>query len=237
MEGIRIKLYQNLVNYMQPASFQLKETYPLPPYSTVSGMIHRLCGFRDYHQMGISVQGSYYSKVNDLNTRYEFAGASYEPKRHTFRMHSSVDNRDYGLIRGVTTTELLTDVHLIVHLIPSEEDLEMVYQALLHPDEYPSLGRREDIVRIDEVKQVSIQKIELEQDYVLKNDAYIPVSGDVTNQTVYQINRYYDKVKIKKNVYQRRWKTVAVEHTSAGKTYYEGEEILMDHDLIPVFVA
>lgn len=242
MKAIRIKLYQNLVNYMQPASFQLKETYPLPPYSTVSGMVHRVCGFKEYHPMKISIQGNYYSKVNDLNTRYEFAGATYEPQRHTFRMHSSEDNRDYGLIRGVTTTELLTDVHLIIHIIPQKEDFEQLFNALLKPDEYLSLGRREDIVRIDEVKRVNVDKVEIEEDeeFVLKHAAYIPVNeGELEDkeQTLYDINRYYEKVKIKKDVYQRRWKKVTVIHATVGKTFYEGDKLYLDDDQVPVFYA
>lgn len=237
MEGIRIKLYQNLVNYMQPASFQLRETYPLPPYSTISGMVHRICEFTEYHNMGISVQGNYYSKVNDLNTRYEFAGASYEAPRHTYRLHSTADNRDYGITRGITTTELLTDVYLTIHLIPSDEDFDTILQAFLKPGEYLSLGRREDIVRIDQVKRVTIQKKELEDSFFLKNDAYIPFEGESKNKTLYQINRRYERAKIRKNVYQRRWETVTVEHASAGKEFYEGNELLVDQDLIPVFIA
>ncbi|HEX2926701.1 MAG TPA: CRISPR-associated protein Cas5, partial [Ruminiclostridium sp.] len=72
MKGIRLKLSQDMVNYKKPASFQLKETYPLPPYSTVIGMIHNVCGYREYHPMQVSIQGKYFSKVNDLFTRYEF---------------------------------------------------------------------------------------------------------------------------------------------------------------------
>ena len=69
--GIRVELYQNLCNYKRPTSFQLKETYPLPPYSTVIGMIHKICGYKTYNPMKISIQGTYESKVNDLWTRYE----------------------------------------------------------------------------------------------------------------------------------------------------------------------
>lgn len=72
MKAIRVRLWQDLVNFKKPTSFQLKETYPLPPYSTVIGMVHTLCGFTSYHEMKISIQGKYFSKVNDLATRYEF---------------------------------------------------------------------------------------------------------------------------------------------------------------------
>ena len=78
MKAIRVKLWQDMVNYKKPTSFQLKETYPLPPYSTIIGMIHSLCGYDEYKEMKISVQGKYFSKVNDLYTRYEFSPNKYE---------------------------------------------------------------------------------------------------------------------------------------------------------------
>ena len=71
MRAVRLKLEQELVNYKVPTSFQLKETYPLPPYSTVSGMVHVMCGFEEYKAMKISVQENIYQKlmiyIQDMN--------------------------------------------------------------------------------------------------------------------------------------------------------------------------
>lgn len=235
MDSIRLKIYQNLVNYKVPTSFQLKETYPLPPYSTVSGMIHHVCNFTDYHPIKISIQGDYYSKLNDLNTRYEFAASTYESGRHTYKLHSSEENRDYGMIRGVTTTELLTDVNLIIHIFPeNNEDLDIIYQAFKRPSEYLSLGRREDIVRIDEVKFVEVEEKVLEQDFILNVSAYIPMrnSEDYEGEdvTVYHLNRHYEKVQIKKGVEQRRWTQVPVFHAAKGKVIFANSTVLMDSD-------
>lgn len=57
-KAIRVECFQNLVNYRKPSSFIIKESYPLPPYSTVLGMIHTACGYPkgDFHPMKISVQ-------------------------------------------------------------------------------------------------------------------------------------------------------------------------------------
>ncbi|EUJ32650.1 CRISPR-associated protein Cas5 [Listeria cornellensis] len=116
MKAIRIKLWQDLVNYKKPTSFQLKETYPLPPYSTVIGMVHTMCGFTSYHPMEISIQGKYFSKVNDLYTRYEFKnGMRYDEKRHQLKVG------DYGVGRGIATAELLVDVELLLHVIPEDQ--------------------------------------------------------------------------------------------------------------------
>ncbi|BCJ95332.1 type I-B CRISPR-associated protein Cas5 [Anaerocolumna cellulosilytica] len=159
MKGIRLKLRQDMVNYKKPASFQLKETYPLPPYSTVIGMIHNMCRFKEYKPMRVSIQGKYFSKVNDLYTRYEFKnGMSYDSTRHQLKVN------DFGVSRGVATIELLVDVELLLHIIPEEDSLlEEIYDSLKTPFEYLSLGRREDIAVIEEIRIVEIESINLEK--------------------------------------------------------------------------
>ena len=151
-----------MVNYRVPTSFQLKESYPLPPYSTVIGMVHSLCNFKEYKPMKISVCGNYFSKVNDLYTRHEF-------------------NNSDDVIKGPAMVELLVDVKLTIHIIPedqSEEFLNMIFEAFKYPREYPSLGRREDIVLIKDVKIVDVEKKKLERDLSNGEEdfAYIPVN-------------------------------------------------------------
>ena len=176
MKAIKLKLYQNMVNYKVPTSFQLKESYPLPPYSTVIGMVHSLCDFKEYKPMKISISGNYFSKVNDLYTRYEFKnGNPFEMGRHQLNVNG------YGINRGVATAELLVDVNLTIHIITedqSEEFLNTIFEAFKYPREYPSLGRREDIVLIKDVKIVDVEKKKLEKDLSNGEDnfAYIPVN-------------------------------------------------------------
>lgn len=172
-KAIRLKLYQNMVNYKKPTSFQLKETYPLPPYSTVIGMVHFLCDYKEYKDMDVSIQGKYHSKVNDLYTRYEFKnGMTYDKARHQLKVG------DFGVSRGVSTVELLTDVELLIHIIPKDQSLvDEIENAFLFPREYPSLGRREDLVKIEEVKIVDIFEEELRKSLKGIEDysAYIPI--------------------------------------------------------------
>ncbi|MBS4537079.1 type I-B CRISPR-associated protein Cas5 [Clostridium sp. D2Q-11] len=250
MKAIRLKLYQNMVNYKKPTSFQLKETYPLPPYSTIIGMIHNLCGFEKYKEMDISVQGKYFSKVNDLYTRYEFKnGMKYDKTRH------QIKSGDYGVGRGISTAELLVDVDLMIHIIPKEEKLiDYIYRSFKSPREYPSLGRREDLAVINEVKLVELKEEELEEDIILpeNNSAYIPISlyeneainiggtGKVnSNGTKYKINKNYELVNhgSKKNpkVF-RKWNKIEVIYSSRISAL-EDESILVDEDDNIVFLA
>ena len=102
--------------------------------------------------MQISVQGKYHSKVNDLATRYEFKnGMTYDSTRHQLKVG------DYGISIGVSNVELLSEVELLIHIVPEDQSLvEEIYNAFKTPREYISLGRREDLVVIDEVKVVEI---------------------------------------------------------------------------------
>ncbi|WP_239255463.1 type I-B CRISPR-associated protein Cas5b [Listeria ilorinensis] len=173
MKAIKIKLWQDFVNYKKMPSFQLKETYPLPPYSTVIGMVHALCGFTEYQPMKISIQGKNFSKVNDLYTRYEFSnGMAYEEGRHQLKVGN------YGVGRGIATTELLIDVELLLHIIPEDQTLvPIIAEAFRNPSEYPSLGRREDIATIKSIDEVQMQEKELEEDFLVEKGygAYLPV--------------------------------------------------------------
>lgn len=172
MKGIRLKITQDLVNYKKPDSFQLKETYPLPPYSTVLGMIHNMCGYSEYHPMQISIQGKYFSKVNDVFTRYEFkSGMPFDEKRHQLRVG------DFGISRGIGHIELLAGVELLIHIVPEEGALNKIFESFVKPIEYPSLGRREDLAVIDEVKTVEIieEAVAVNRRLTEGYSAYIPV--------------------------------------------------------------
>lgn len=59
MEAVRIRLKQSTANYRREETIDNKMTYPLPPFSTVIGAIHNICGYKEYHEMDVSIQGKY----------------------------------------------------------------------------------------------------------------------------------------------------------------------------------
>lgn len=220
--AIKLEIYQNLVNYKKPTSFQLKETYPLPPPSTVIGMVHFACDYKSYEPMKVGIQGNYHSKVNDLYTRYEFAGASYEDKRHNVKIDSKVYNKSYGMMRGVSTSELLVDCNLILYIQPEDDNkIEEIFEAFKSPKEYISLGRREDIIQINSVEIVNLEETDLEDEFTLEMDSYIPIElkEDIkSNSTLYTLNRDYTLKTIKKGTEIRSWNKIRVIHAVEGST-------------------
>lgn len=174
MRAIRIQCFQNLVNYRKPTSFLIKETYPLPPYSTVIGMVHAACGFEQYHPMQVSIQGTNRGTISDLYTRYSFtAGTRYEEGRHQLCVH---DQEDYGIFKGIGYTELVCENHMLLHLVPAEEDFEMVLSGLRHPARYLSLGRYEDLL---DVESIDVVRLEKRRSATTKMDIYIPIPEKV----------------------------------------------------------
>lgn len=241
-KAVRLCLYQNLVNYKKPTSFQLKESYPLPPPSTVIGMVHFACGYSEYEPMDVSIQGNFNSRVYDLYTRYEFAGSSYDRERHQLKFESK-DNKTYGATRGISTAELLVDVNLIVHICPTNQDkIDEIYNAFKYPTEYLSLGRREDIVQINEVKIVELNEEYIETESLDENtNYYIPIDSVIsnevdTNATIYTLNKVYKKEKLRKDVEFRRWEKIKVAYCAGGKNTIDFADVYRDSDNKMVFL-
>ena len=47
MKALRIKAYQETACYKRPFANKVTETYPLPPYSTVKGMLHAVMAAKE----------------------------------------------------------------------------------------------------------------------------------------------------------------------------------------------
>ena len=232
MKAIKIKLFQETASYRMFPSFQVKATYPLPPYSTVIGMVHSLCGFDEYKEMKISVQGKNFSRVEDLYKIYEFGNQKLDPKRHQLEVDG------LGITVGVATIEILTDIELLIHIIPEDQSLlAEIKQAFENPAEYPSLGRREDLATIMEVKEVKVKKGKLEdmeqnEDYA----AYVPIKYLNEGFHGYRINlpKYYELIKITSKKTFRKWHKEDVLYSSNVERLND-KEILLDDDKNPVF--
>lgn len=203
--AIRIECFQNLVNYRKPSSFIIKESYPLPPYSTVLGMIHKACGYQsgEFHSMKISIQGENTGSVSELYTRYSFSlDTKFEKLRHNVCIEE--ENKAYGAVKGIAHVELICNNSMVIHVVPAEEDFDTVYNALENPPVYLALGRHEDIL---DISKVEIVNLHIEDRVSVRNDIYIPVDSDIDigerRSTVFNLNKEYEITK--QGV--RRWKT------------------------------
>lgn len=80
MKALRIILTQNKAHYKKEEVDQNKLTYPLPPFSTVIGAIHNACGFKDYQEMNLSIQGEYQSLSKQAYTDHCFLDSTQDDR-------------------------------------------------------------------------------------------------------------------------------------------------------------
>lgn len=235
MKAIKIVARQTLASYRKASSMQIKETYPLPPYSTVIGMVHTACDFKEYVDMEVSVQGEYYSKVNEMYTRYEFKPGFYEEGRHQIKIENG--DQSTGITVGPSYIELLTNVKLVIHIRPKDSEyIEKIYQGMRNPVQYLSLGRREDLITIEDVKIVEVE--EIKEDVEAKYDAYIPkqyLEEKTVCGTVYKLNKKYS-VNPKTNL--RLWEEqIYAKHVSKSSIISEESGVGIDNEKDLVYFA
>jgi CRISPR-associated protein Cas5t len=254
MKAVKITAWQPIASYRKPSSLRMKETFPLPPYATVIGMVHAACGFKNYLPMKVSVQGNYGSIINDLYTKYEFVSCSpkevdranliFKEKEGRIRLHAvdkqllpGEDGDDWiktCMNRGIGNVELLTEVHLLLHIAPDDQDLiGEIERGLTYPLRYPSLGRHEDLIRFDAVEVVHLNQ-EPSDRFVLNYDAYIPLSylercpDEAPLGTVYKLNKEFEIDPISG---LRRWKQVILaKHASKNSNLDPEFEFFHDED-------
>lgn len=206
MKAIRIELYQPSASYRVKNSYVLRHSYPLPPFSSVIGMIHAACSFTEYHPMRIAIEGTNASTHSDLSTAYFFGGVKFDSGRHQMKVRNLKKEGEYiGITQGTAQTQILTDVNLRIYICPEhEEDFLTIYEHLRHPDVYLSLGRYEDIVQIKSVDITELIPIDKdENEYGFYGFTYIPVNNIESTilGTMYDINKKFSYDKSKKRIW------------------------------------
>ena len=206
MKILKLKLYQETACYKKAFATKVAETYPLPPYSTIIGMFHKILGAQpgEYFPMNISVQGS-----------YEGIFSNYQ----NLRMYKGKD-KVTSMPRNV---HQLLNVNLIIHVQAEDDIIDKIYKNIINGTETFTLGRNEDLVRIDGIKILKdIKEVDKAK---IKINAFIPEwIGDEIEGINYRLNTTY---KIKDDI--RQWNKVNVKYIEKH-TNKSVEEVMQDED-------
>lgn len=217
MKALRLKLFQETACYKKPLAFKVGETYPLPPYSTVKGFAHALLEANQFIPMRISVQGCYESKLVDYQTHYLFKKQNVDEFP---LVTDGLGNQPYvyqHMTKMPLYMHLLYRVKLLLHISADVNILEELQQRIIYADEHLSLGRREDLVRVDECEITEIQ--ELEKELMLPMNAYIPRHYlKYKSYVPYLLNWKYE---IQNGV--RRWEKIPVGYVPKGHSLIPGQ--------------
>jgi len=167
MRVLRLELYQEFACYRKPLTFNFWETYPLPPLSTVKGFFHNVVEAKEYIPARYSIQGSFESLFLDIQVMNKF------DRKTANNEGIYIEEHDKKLTKSPLYVANLYGVNLVIYIDSDLYYLEKFKENLLLY-EYPSLGRKEDLVRVESVDLVELtEKDLLEDEYELKNGIYL----------------------------------------------------------------
>lgn len=211
MKALRLKLFQETACYKKPLAFKVSETYPLPPYSTVKGMLHSVINAKEFTPMKISIQGTYDTLMVDYQKHYFFKKSNTEE----FVLTLAGLGTDFEL-QDISSmpiyTHMLFGVDLLIHVHADEAILQVLKENITKGTTHLSLGRWEDLVRVDGCELVCL--LENKEECELNYNAYIPKQLKSRNSKYYSYKLNW-KYKIIDNT--RVWEKLEAEYVHKGE--------------------
>lgn len=199
MKILKLKLFQETACYKKPFSFKVSETYPLPPYSTVIGMFHKIIEAKngEYFDMNISIQGNYEGIFSNFQNLIMF---------------KKKEKGVYPITTMPRNVHQLLNVNSVIHMQAEDSIVDKIYSNIVNGKTTFTLGRNEDIVRVDEVKLINTT-VEVNDEFINKYNAYVPLK--YTDRYVRGINyRLNTTYKIEDDL--RKWKKIDVKFVEKG---------------------
>lgn len=232
MRLLRLKIFQETACFQKPFAFKVGETYPLAPFSTVKGMLHSVLEATEYIPMNISIQGKSESMIIDYARKFMY-------KKATAQLPLNMDGLALEIEPEHVTTmpmyqHLLYNVEHIIHIEAEENILNNLYEKLSNPTTTLSLGRWEDIIRIDEVSIVEAK--ETNEKVTTQYDLFIPRNevdkrrefrGEIV-KVYYRLTRKYEVINGKRN-----WDYIQVAFIPFGQTF---KNLVLFDSQYPIFL-
>ncbi len=196
---LKLKIHQPDAHYRVPFSYQRRFTYPIPPYSTVKGLICNLMGIRDADDrlskirdgLSLAVYGKYESIIKEYVWFRNLKKDSHIKIFHTVKNRIIDNTPQHPGHQMPVTVDVLHNVNLIIYIYHSDSNfLTNIRDSLKNPSERLStihLGRSEDWLVFEEISW----PVELRQESVMniKHFSWIPEKKFVDKDF---INEGYD---------------------------------------------
>jgi CRISPR-associated protein Cas5t len=173
--AMRLVIYQPHAHYRVPFTYQRRHTYPIPPYSTVKGLICNVLGIKGYtygedpeensnfqklKDLKISISGKFKAKTTEMNWLRNLSYTQHE------RYFGGIENRIHHNIaehiggQSPVTIDILDEVELVVYLYHDDPSfLKYLEKNLRNPSQrlYPLyLGSAEDWVVIRSIHNIEL---------------------------------------------------------------------------------
>ena len=110
--------------------------------------------------MKISVSGNGVMNKPEICMRWRggaVAGSETEEFKQRFPVRVKSGNSFVGWVNTPIYESVVSDLDLRLHIMPdNQEEVDVIYRKILNPRTFPSLGRHEDLIRIDNVQGVDV---------------------------------------------------------------------------------
>lgn len=193
---LKVKAYQEFACYRKPMSYNFWESYPLPTPSHIRGWFHKVVEAEDYIPLSVGITGRYSSVVYDLQTIIKFDRVRGNKDSPFF-----LEGFNSMFNKSPTYVTNLYGVELVIYIKSDKKYLEKFAENLTLY-EYPSLGRREDLLRVDAVEFIQPEKIDFyETEHKINYGVYLNI--ETANKLKirginYRLNFKYDGQLLKK---------------------------------------
>jgi CRISPR-associated protein Cas5t len=178
---IFVEIFQPFAQYRNPFTFYYAQTYPLPPKSTIIGMLQNAVG--DWYGSEFGVDNWWNLKVS-VHGGFESTFWNYQQLikgEVKFDEHGRLINQYLPLYgeglksqRSPVYQQELFNGHLYIFIKGEESHIDKIKKAMEIPSKILYLGRSEDVIFIRNVKEVTPdKKISIEGDIKLTYPTYI----------------------------------------------------------------
>lgn len=174
-----LELFQPFAQYRNPFTFYYAQTYPLPPRSTVIGMLQNALddwyGNR-YGDMWDELKISIHGEFENSFWNYQSMIKGYPFIENGMLMIK--DKRLYGEGRKVQRSpvyqEELFNGRLFIFIQGKEELIDALHNSLAQPKKVLMLGRSEDVIFIRRVTRADkVERVTIEGDIKIPYSTYI----------------------------------------------------------------
>ncbi len=155
-ETLFVEIFQPFAQYRNPFTFYYAQTYPLPPKSTIVGMLQNATGrYYDpaFWKLKISVHGGFESVFWNYQNliKGDIDITKYNGKVVLWNQDLPLYNKGLKSQRTPVYQQEFFNGHLYIFIRGEEKLLDEIHEALKSPNKTLSLGRSEDVIFIRKI--------------------------------------------------------------------------------------
>lgn len=204
---IFIEIFQPYAQYRNPFTFYYSQTYPLPPKSTIIGMLQNAVGdwygneygIEKWWNLKISVHGGFGSIFWNYQNLIK-GEIKFDENMKLINQNLPLYGDGLTSQRTPVYQQELFNGHLYIFIKGEEYLIEKINGALEKPNKILYLGRSEDIVfirKIKKIEKIEKKEIEVKGDIKFTYPTYILQEGFLIKNQKYPVYSIPSKIVFK----------------------------------------